>query len=151
MTTKVEESKIISPWPHRLMVGWYTPGSASEMLEAQMMPLQRFTQDLQKAYANSYRRQADVLKETGEKVAKSVRDLLHSQGADDVLNAESQLATAMWDDALQRTQTWIEFTHDVQDCMTTLVRHSCDQEDRSTAEAVAHGLKRGKSATRHAA
>lgn len=162
MTMKAEETKITFPWTSAPIGSWGMPPQIGpELFETQMKHLQNFAQNLQQAYSETLNKQMEVLNSTGERVAQTMQEMLRSQGAGEVLTAESQLASVVLDGASRRAQNWFELGRKLQDCYAGLARASFEElrkqseEMAEAAESTAHeagkSIKAVKNATKQAA
>ncbi|MDY0884783.1 phasin family protein [Dongia soli] len=154
MTMKADDSKSIFSastfaWPNTLGVGWYRPGSAAtDLLDAQMMRLQHFTQTMQEAYTDTYSRQMDVFNEAAGRMQKTVQEMMHCQGPADLLTTETQMAAVMLDAASQRTQNWMELGRKLQECCADLAQSSIE-DLRKRSEDLADEASEADDETTH--
>jgi exonuclease VII large subunit len=164
MTTNFE-NKTLFPWP-TVVGGWHKPGNPiSNMIDAQAMRLQHLAEAVQKAYSETYERQIDVVNETSERMTQGVQDVMSSQGAVDLLSAESRLANVWLEGVAARSHHWLSLSQKLQECCTDFVRASFDDlrkqnEDLSvdiqetaaeTTGEAGKQLKAVKAGTKHAA
>ena len=164
MTTNID-NKTLFPWP-TITGGWHTTGNpVSDMIDAQVMRLQHLTEAMQKAYCETYDRQIDTMSETSERMKQGVQELMGSQGAAELFNAESHLASVWLDGVAMRSQHWLALGQKLQQCCADFARASFDDlrkqnEDLATEaqenvdEAVNEAgkqLKAVKASAKHAA
>jgi exonuclease VII large subunit len=164
MTTNFNKETLF-PWP-TVAGGWHKPGNPmSDMIDAQVMRLQHLTDEMQKVYSETYDRQIETLSTTGERLTHCVKEMMSSQGATELLNAESQLANTWFEGFAARSQHWLELGQKLQQCYAEFAQASFEDlrkqsEDltseatEATAEAVHDGgkqLKAVKASTKHAA
>jgi polyhydroxyalkanoate synthesis regulator protein len=164
--TMDQNQKVFFPWPNTLAGGWHRPGNAvSDIFDAHVMRLQHFTEEMQRACADTYERQMDVYSRTGERLTKSVQELMGSQGAAEFLSAESHIANTWLEAMTERSQNWMALGQKLQECCNEFARTSFEdlraQTEDLTAAAeekvadasaeVAKQLKAVKSSAKHAA
>jgi exonuclease VII large subunit len=165
MTTTLD-NKTLFPWPSTVTGGWHTPGNAvTDLVDAQVMRLQHLTEELQKAYTETYDRQIETLSQTSEKVTHSMQELLSSQGATELVSAESRLATAWLEGVAARSQNWLALGQKLQQCYTEFARASFEDLRKQSEDVVTEAseiandaineaskqLKAVKGSTKHAA
>ncbi len=164
--TTTSDNKTFLPWPSTVAGSWRTPGNAvTDLVDAQVMRLQHLTEELQKAYTDTYDRQVETLSQTSEKVTQSVQELMSSQGAADVLSAESRLANAWLEGVSARSQHWLALGQKLQQCYTEFARASFEDLRKQSEDVVTEAsdiasdaisetgkqLKAVKSGAKHAA
>lgn len=164
--TMNQNQKMFFPWPSTLAGGWQRPGNAmTDLIDAQTMRMQHFAEEMQRAYADTYDKQIEVLSQTGERLSQSVQELMSSQGPAEMLSAESRIASAWLEGVTARSQHWLTLGQKLQQCCADFARASFEDlqqesEDLSseveekatdtTAEA-AKQLKAVKTGAKHAA
>ncbi|HVJ42726.1 MAG TPA: phasin family protein [Dongiaceae bacterium] len=164
--TMNQNQKMFFPWPDTLAGGWQRPGNAmSDILDAHVMRMQHFTEEMQRAYTDTYDKQMEVLTQTGERLSQSVQELLGSQGPAEIMSAESHIASAWLEGMAARSQQWLALGQKLQQCCTEFARASFEDlrqqgEDLSseveekvadTASDATKQLKAVKSSAKHAA
>jgi exonuclease VII large subunit len=165
MTTDTDK-KTFFPWPTTVTGGWHAQGNAvTDLVDAQVMRLQHLTEELQKAYSETYDRQIETLSQTGERITQSVQELLSSQGPAEVLSAESHLTNAWLDCIATRSQNWLALGQKLQQCYAEFSRASFEDLRKQSEDIVTEAgeiadeavsetnkqLKAVKSGAKHAA
>jgi len=164
--TMNQNQKVFFPWPSTIAGGWQRPGNAmTDLIDAQTMRMQHFAEEMQRAYADTYDKQMEVLSQTGERLSQSVQELMSSQGAAEMLSAESRIASAWLDGVAARSQYWLALGQKLQQCCADFARASLEDlrqesEDLSSeaeekvedaAADAAKQLKAVKTSAKHAA
>jgi DNA repair exonuclease SbcCD ATPase subunit len=164
MTTS--DNRTFFPWPSTVTGGWHAQGNAvTDLVDAQVMRLQHLTEELQKAYTETYDRQVETLSQTSEKLTHSVQELLSSQGAVDMVSAESRLANAWFEGVAARSQNWLALGQKLQQCYAEFARASFEDLRKQSEDVVTEAgeiasdaineaskqLKAVKTGTKHAA
>ena len=131
------DNKALFPWP-TVTGGWHRPGNPiSDIIDAQVMRLQHLTEVVQTAYSETYGRQIDALTETNERLTEGVQELMSSQGAVDLLNAESRLTSAWLDGVATRSQHWLSLGQKLQQCCADFTRASLEDLRKQSEGLVA--------------
>ena len=164
--TMDQNQKNFFPWPSTLSGGWHRPGNAAgDIFDAHIMRLQHFTEEMQRACADTYEKQMDVFSKTGERLTQSVQELMGSQGPAEFMSAESRLANTWLEAMTARSQNWMALGQKLQECCNEFTRASLEdlraqtedlasEAEEKVAEAgaeVGKQLKAVKSSTKHAA
>jgi hypothetical protein len=136
MTTNID-NKALFPWP-TVTGGWHRPGNPfGDIIDAQAMRLQHLAEVVQTAYSETYGRQVDAMTETNERLTQGVQELMSSQGAVDLLNAESRLANAWLDGIATRSQHWLTLSQKLQQCCADFTRASFDDLRKQSEDLAA--------------
>jgi hypothetical protein len=136
MTTNID-NKALFPWP-TVAGGWHAPGNPiSDMIDAQVMRLQHLTEAVQKAYCETYERQIDAMSQTSERMTQGVQELMGSQGAAELFNAESRLASVWLEGVATRSQHWLALGQKLQQCCADFSRASFDDLRKQNEDLVA--------------
>jgi len=136
--TMNQNQKTFFPWPNTLTGGWHRPGNAvSDIMDAHVMRLQHFTEEMQRAYAETYEKQMETFSKTSERLTQSMQEMFSSQGAAEFMTAESQLANAWLEGLTTRSQNWMALGQKLQECCSEFARASFEDLRAQTEDLAA--------------
>jgi hypothetical protein len=85
-----------------------TDPMGSGLYEAPLKRLNDFVAQMQGAYGTAYRRQMETFFAANEHFARAFQELMRSRQPGDVVKAESELVSALMEEAAAQAKTWNE-------------------------------------------
>jgi len=108
------------------LLSWWgvTDPSKTGPYETQLKRLQGFLSELQRAYGDAYARQMEGYFAANEHFARAVQDLMRSRRPADVVAAESNLMSALMEEAATQAKAWSELAQKLTECCSAATRET---------------------------
>jgi hypothetical protein len=92
------------------LLSWWgmTDPMGSGLYEAPLKRLNDFVAQMQGAYGTAYRRQMETFFAANEHCARAFQEMMRSRQPGDVMKAESELVSALMEEAAAQAKTWNE-------------------------------------------
>lgn len=125
---------------HNPLLAWWQVSNAARLghFDTQLQGYRRFASELQRAWSDACRNEAQALLESQKTIAATMQAFLQCRRPEDVAAAQSAVIASLLDGVSRQAKTWVDITGRMQDCYADMTREAAGEALEQAEDLLAH-------------